>query len=120
MPNTVQADVVYDPGYLESGQISSLEMVVMANEIIGYARRVRRGIEVNEDTLAMETIKSVGIGGNFLAEDHTFEYFREELWMPELSDRNTYDGWMKNGGETMRQKIVKKIDAILSACTPNS
>lgn len=115
MPNTVEADVVYDPGYLESGQISSLEMVVLADEIIGYARRVRRGIEVNEDTLAIETIEDVGIGGNFLAEDHTFEHFREELWMPELSDHNTYDGWKKDGGTSMRQRIVNKIDKILSA-----
>ncbi|GAH32243.1 unnamed protein product, partial [marine sediment metagenome] len=91
------ANLVHDVGYLESGKTGALETIVMADEIIGYIKRIARGIEVNEETLAVDVIKEIGPGGNFLVHPHTLRNFRKELWEPDLSDRQTLSKWVEDG-----------------------
>lgn len=111
--NLAGSDVVWDAGYLETGKISSLEMLVIIDEVIGLVRRIKRGIEINDETLAIETIKNVGPGGNFINSEHTYNNFRKELWFPTIMDRQTYDGWVSQGKLTLRDRAKKKIDDIL-------
>ncbi len=44
-------------------------------------------IEVTSDTLRLDQIQSVGIGGNSLLEEHTLEFMRKNVWYPLLMDR---------------------------------
>jgi len=111
-------NVVYDAGYLESGKTSSLEMVVMADEMVGMVRRIFRGIEVNEQTLAKALIQKVGPGGNFLTEQHTLEHFKKELWFPSLMDRQNYEKWSMSGKLTMRDRIAQKIKHLVETHEP--
>jgi trimethylamine--corrinoid protein Co-methyltransferase len=71
--------------------------LVIDNETAGYIRRIGRSLEVNETTLALEVIKSVGIGGNFLAEEHTLQHFKDDVWFPSFFDRFSWDVWEKRG-----------------------
>ena len=56
------ATLVHDVGFLDCAAIGSLEMLVLTDEIIGMARRVMRGIEVNDTTLMLNLIDRVGPG----------------------------------------------------------
>ena len=47
-------------------------------------RIIKEPIEVTEETLAVDLIDSVGIGGNFLNETHTATHFRDELFLSPL------------------------------------
>lgn len=49
----------------------SLEKLVIDNEICGMALRLDRGIETSEETLAVELIRELGPGGDYLSTDHT-------------------------------------------------
>ena len=59
-------DLCHDVGYTESAMTGSVFQLAMMNEAIGYARRIIRGIEVNEDTLAVDVIHNVGPNGHYL------------------------------------------------------
>jgi trimethylamine--corrinoid protein Co-methyltransferase len=73
---------------------TSLTMLAMQHETISYVERVLRGFEIDADTLGLDIIDRVAPGvGNYLAEDHTFAHFRQELWNPLLLDRNYWEGW---------------------------
>ncbi len=75
----------------------SLEQMILTDEALKYLSRMVRGIEVNEETLALDLIKEVGIGGNFLAEEHTVRHMREELWRGDgIFDLFGYEAWSKN------------------------
>jgi trimethylamine--corrinoid protein Co-methyltransferase len=113
LPTLGGADVVYDAGYLESGMMSSLEMVTVFNEIAGFVRHLQKGIEVNDETIATDLIGEVGPGGNFLGEKHTAQHFRKDLWFPELLDWNSYNGWEAEGKKTLHDRVVEKICRIL-------
>ncbi len=46
-------------------QGASVPQLILDNEILGYVRKVAQGIAIDDETLAYEAIKRVGIGGNF-------------------------------------------------------
>jgi trimethylamine--corrinoid protein Co-methyltransferase len=59
---------------------------------------LRKGIPVNEDTLASDTLKQVGPQGEFVTHPHTLTQFRS-LYNPRLFDRSSYLQWEENGSE---------------------
>lgn len=112
------ANLIHDVGYMEYGLTGSYEMLVMTNEIISMVKRIMKGIEVNEESLALDIIDKVGPGGNFLLEKHTLYHFRKEHWHPELMDRNNYETWRQAGGKTLGQKVKEKVRQILEEYHP--
>jgi len=101
------ANFVHDNGYTESGLTGDIFQTVMDDEIIAMARVVERGVEVSEETMAVDQIKNVGPGGHYLYEDHTMKWFRNH-WMPTLMDRNSYENWESQGRKTMKDRIIEK------------
>ena len=111
------ANLIHDVGYLESGLTNSFEMMVICDELIGWIKRFMQGLEVNEETLALDLIDEVGPDGQYLDKAHTLQHFRED-WYPRLIDRQNYDGWLAAGGKTLRQRANEKVRRILEEHQP--
>jgi len=111
-------NLIHDVGYLESGLTASYEAIVLANEVIGEIKRFLRGVEVTEETLAVDVINRVGPGGNFLSDKHTLKLFKEEVWYPEYLDRHNYDGWFKSGGKPLGERLNARVQWILEHHQP--
>jgi trimethylamine--corrinoid protein Co-methyltransferase len=105
-------------GMMEQMLLASYEQCVIDDEVLGAAFRIARGVEVNEETLAVEVIREVGPGGNFLAHEHTARNFRREFWFPKITNRETYPGWMAAGGKDMRQRANARAREILATHDP--
>lgn len=108
------ANLIHDVGFLESGLIGSHEMVVLSDETIGMVKRFLAGVEVSDETLALEAIKEVGPGGNFLAHEHTLRNFRKEFWFPKLMDRNKYSTWQAAGSKRLGDRVRQRVTEILA------
>ena len=113
-------NLIHDVGYVESGLTASWDAIVMANEFIGAAKRVARGFEINDDTLALDLIDRAGPEGHFLAEDHTVEHYRQEFWMPQLMDREIFQNWSANGGSNLLERVKAQIKHILDTHVPKT
>ncbi|MFP4172048.1 MAG: trimethylamine methyltransferase family protein [Candidatus Hydrogenedentota bacterium] len=107
------ADFVHDNGYTESGKTGDIFQTVLDDEIIGMARRIEQGIEVNEESMALDIIRSVGPGGHYLYEDHTMKWFRKSF-RPTLMERSSYEDWEANGCKTMKDRVIEKTRDILA------
>lgn len=105
-------NMVHDVGFIDGAMSGSLDQIVMTDEIVGFARRIERGVTVNEETLVLDLIDEVGPGGEFLSEDHTLENFREEFWFPTLINHSVYGEWNKTKKD-MRTRIHEKTADIL-------
>jgi trimethylamine--corrinoid protein Co-methyltransferase len=68
--------VLHSAGILESYNCVSYEKFIIDDEMCGMVKRIKKGYEVNADTLCLNVIREVGPGGHFLDTDHTFEHFR--------------------------------------------
>lgn len=112
-----QCNLLHDVGYLESGLTASCESIVLGNEVVEFARRLLQRVDVNEETLALETIKRVGPGGTFLTEFHTLAHFRE-FWQSPLIDRRIHDKWVARGRQTMSDRLNARTQEILSSHQP--
>jgi trimethylamine--corrinoid protein Co-methyltransferase len=106
-------NLIHDVGYIESGISTSLLQLVIADDVIGQVKRIVRGIEVNENTLALDVIKKVGPGGHFLAEQHTLENFRKETFFPNLFNRERFDSWTEKGQPELADIARNKLEVIL-------
>ena len=113
-------DLCHDVGYTESGMTGSIFQTVMMDEAIGYSRRITRGIEVNEDTLAADVIHNVGPDGHYLYEEHTMRHFKTEFWYPNLCDRHNFEEWEETGRKTMRQRVIERTREILGSHKPSA
>jgi trimethylamine--corrinoid protein Co-methyltransferase len=115
-------NLIHDVGYMASGMACSCEqlVMVMGNEIIGMTRRFIDGITVNADTLARDVIDAVGPGGNFLAQRHTVDHLRKELWQARLFNRLTIDSWKKAGEPTMEDRVREEVRQIVESHQPEA
>jgi len=113
LPVLAGADVVYGAGSLEGGMAASFEELILDDEICRAVLKAVQGIEVNDETLAVDVIDKVGSGGHFLAEKHTLNHFKESLFFSELTDRHSYDAWKKAGGKSMVKRAREKAEEIL-------
>jgi len=101
-------------GLVASETVLSFEQLVLDNEIAGMVKRVLRRIDFRDETLAVDVIKKVGIGGHFMAEKHTLQHVDSEFWLPQVMDRYVLDGWLKRGAmdaqQRAREVALQKLD----------
>jgi trimethylamine--corrinoid protein Co-methyltransferase len=112
------ADIFGHLGICGVDQGASLVMLIMQHELLGYVERIMRGIEVSDELLGLDVIRSVGHDGTFLAEPHTVQHFRQELWFPQLLDREFWSNWVAQGASTMYNRCIALKDRILKEHTP--
>ncbi len=110
MASLTGSDMLLGCGLLHGSRILSYEMMVMDCEIYSIVRKMMDGIAVNDETLALDVIRSVGPGGNFLKQKHTRQHMRE-LWQPRLMDRRPYSQWLekRDGARDWARDRARKI-----------
>ncbi|HUV09232.1 MAG TPA: trimethylamine methyltransferase family protein [Spirochaetia bacterium] len=108
-----RVSTVWGVGQAESEKTISPQQAVIDSEIIALVRRFLRSFKVEEQTLAVEEIRRVGINGSFLGSDHTFAHFRGEVYEPELLVREQRAGAGKLDNLTARAE--DKVRRILAA-----
>lgn len=80
-------------GIVGADQGISLEQLVLDNEWIDYYNYIVSGFEVSAGTIGVEAIMEAGIKGNFLDNDHTFDYWKESYHQSEIFMRDNLANW---------------------------
>ena len=117
LPALVGVDMITTLGYLESYLTISSEQVVIDNEIAGMLRRILGGIEISQETLAVDVISKVGPGQHFLAQKHTLKHVGE-LFIPMIANRNTRAEWRRLGEKDVAQVAREEAKHILETHQP--
>ncbi len=106
-------------GALEYHFTASYEMLVIHDEMFGMAKRIARGIEVNDDTLATSLIKKIApLKGHYMAEKHTHDYLASERYLPKLCDKQTRAAWEKAGSKDLAQLARERVRELLASHEP--
>ncbi len=112
------ADIFGHLGIAGVDQASSLTMLVLQHEIIGYVERMLRGFEIDDETLGLDVVRSVGHDGTFLDTMHTVRHFRRELWFPQLLDRDYWANWVEEGATSMQERCAEMKERLLREHEP--
>lgn len=112
--------------YESSGMMASLlgasfEAFVIDDEMLSHVYRILRGIEVNEETLGFDAIKSAVYGeGHFLGGSHTLDAMQRDYFYPSgLSDREQPITWQEQGATDMWQRANLKVKDVLQNHHPS-
>jgi trimethylamine--corrinoid protein Co-methyltransferase len=116
MASIVMSDMLLGVGFLHGSRIWSYAEMMMDCEIFNIIEKTLRGIEVSDETLALETIAAAGPGGNFLSQKHTRQHMRD-LFLPEFMDRRPYNEWEERKDDA-RDWAVAKARKVLAAHRP--
>lgn len=111
------ANVVYGAGALELGLTIDYATLLMDAEMIRWTRQIMNGIEVTDETLALDVIYSVGAGGEFLTSNHTLHHMKRQS-QPKLFDRRTRLAWQENGGKNLTERAYEQAHIILENYKP--
>lgn len=112
------ADIFGHLGICGVDQATSLDMLVMQHEIVGFVERIMAGVEISDEAIGLDVIERVGPGGTFISEPHTAEHFRKELWFPKLLDRQYYQAWVDDGRRDMAARCRAMKERILATHRP--
>jgi trimethylamine--corrinoid protein Co-methyltransferase len=100
-------------GMLESMLAVAYEQFVIDDEIIGMCCKVLKGIQVDDEHLALEAINQVGPGGSFITSLHTMTHMRREYFDGNgVADRDSREKWIEKGSQDTRtraREIARKI-----------
>ena len=105
-------------GTLSGSMLEDHAMLMLDDEICAAAVRMARGIEVSQETIALDLIKEIGYDGNYLAADNTVEHFRKELFIPSLYSRETDEDWEKGGRKLAIDHAREKVRQVLENHQP--
>ena len=101
-------------GGLEGGMMVSPTSIAIDHELIGFVKRILKGIIIDTDTLATETINRVGHGGNFMEDFHTLNHLRgEERFNSPLLSAVPYRKW-KEDPRTIYDRADEQITHIMN------
>ena len=68
---------------------------------------------MNDETIALDVIKEVGLSGDFLSHEHTLTKYKDEFVFPDLIFRGKRDNWDKEGMKEMNERAGDKVKKIL-------
>lgn len=87
--------------------------LIYSDECMQILQRMAKPLNFDDETLAYENMKEVGPGNTFLETDHTYDNFRDEIWMPRYMERGTWENWEGNGSKDIREVCFEKVKEII-------
>lgn len=92
------------------------ESLILGDDLIGQALRCVRGIEVNDETLALDQMREVCMGGpgHYLGTEQTLGRMQSDHLYPALGDRTSPKEWAENGKPDLIEKATARKEEILA------
>ncbi len=118
LPAMAGINLIFYPGTMDHAKTVSLEGLVIDHEICGIADRVVAGIQVDDERLGVEVVDKVGPSGHFLNQKHTLRHVKEEHFLTDLSDRDTYEQWLAKGRKNILERARERVRKILKEHEP--
>ncbi len=111
------ADMLCGAGLLNAARIFSAEQLLLDCETFDLLRAVSQGFVIDEETLAVDVIHSVGPRHHFLKTKHTKAHMRA-VWQPTLLDRTPWTEWIGKGRPSANSNAREKARALCASHQP--
>ena len=113
-------NMVYEAAGMHASLLGfCLESLILSDDIIGQALRCVRGIEVTDETLALDQMEQVCMGGpgHYLGTDQTLSRMQSDYVYPTFGDRTSPKEWAELEKPNLLEKATKRKEEILSECS---
>ncbi len=107
-------------GSLDQGLTYSLHALLLCNDLAGLLRTMWQGVQIDDETLALDLARSVGPRGNYLAQEHTVAHCREHLWQSRYFGPNLPSGGAATGDSDLYARIDRDLRELLASHEPRA
>ncbi len=114
-------NLIYEAAGMQASLLGfSKEALIIDNDMIGGILRTVRGIEITEDSLSVETLRSVCLDGpgHYLGHEQTIKRMKTEYVYPEIGNRMSPKEWIEAGSESIMDGARRKVKEILDSPHP--
>ena len=105
-------------GLLSSLMVFDFAKAVVDGEMGMMLKRLKRGLDFNEENLALNVIADVGPGGSYIELDHTFENMRDTALMPNIATRDMRANWEEAGRLNADTRSLQEASKLLTRNNP--
>jgi trimethylamine---corrinoid protein Co-methyltransferase len=113
------ANIVFGMGGLDHLLTFDYAKLIMDAEVEEMVMNVIGGIEVSEESVALDVIHHVGPAGEYLTQQHTYDHMRQ-FSQSKLYDRRTRDTWLEQGAENLTERAYEKARYIIENHKPKA
>lgn len=106
--------ILHTAGILGSYIAMSYEKFLLDEEIAGIVKKMIKPIEITDEAIDVEMIKTVGIGGQYLTQPKTFQLCRTEFYLTQTMNRQNQHGWHAAGAKRIDQVAADKLNQRLA------
>jgi trimethylamine--corrinoid protein Co-methyltransferase len=110
-------NMVYEAAGMHASLLGfCLDSLIIDNDMLGQCLRCVRGIEVNEQTLAVQVMKDICMGGpgHYLGHDQTINLMQTEYVYPAIADRSSPKEWEELGKPNLLEVARQRKEDILA------
>ena len=110
-------NLVYEAAGMHASLLGfCMESLILGDDLLGQAQRCVRGIEVDDDTLSLQTMREVCLGGpgHYLGHDQTLSRMQRDYIYPALGDRSSPKEWVERGKPDLITRAIERKEEILS------
>jgi trimethylamine--corrinoid protein Co-methyltransferase len=111
-------DMLNMAGLLDTLKAFDFAKAVIDDEIALMLKRLKRGLEFSEESMALEVISKVGPGGNFMMEETTMKWMKTASLLTRIADRDAREVWQKKGALDAQARGWQRAHQILSRPNP--
>lgn len=115
------ANLIYESAGMHASLLGvCYESMVIDNDMLGAVNRTVRGIEVNDDTLSLQSMRDVCIDGpnHYLGHSQTFSLMQKEYLYPTIGDRTSPKEWDEQNKPVLVESARAQVDDILGSHYP--
>ena len=107
--------ILHAVGILGSYISMSYEKFLIDEEVCGITRKLLKPMEITPESIDVEMIKTVGIGGQYLTQPKTFKLCRTEFYLTDFMNRQNHTGWKVAGKRRIDEFAVDRLGQRLAA-----
>ncbi len=116
------ANLVYESAGMHASLLgASLESLVIDNDMLGAVQRTIRGLELDDDSLSLESMRDVCVDGpsHFLGHAQTMARMQKDYLYPLVADRSSPKEWEERGKPDLLEQARAKVREILAEHHPH-
>ncbi len=111
-------NMVYEAAGMHASLLGfCMESLVLGDDLIGQVLRCVRGIDVTDETISLETMKQVCLGGpgHYLGHSQTLGLMQSEYIYPAVADRLSPKEWAEVGKPDLIERAKERKRKILES-----
>jgi trimethylamine---corrinoid protein Co-methyltransferase len=106
--------VLHSAGWLEAGLTAGYAKFMLDADQIAMLQQFTGGLDLSEESLALEAVREVGPGGHYLGCAHTQRNFKTAFYTSTLADNNSFEQWEAEGARDASRRAVERAKRTLA------